>query len=509
MRIRAAQILGVALGVTLCGQVLLCPYTKVEESFTIQAVHDILTYGVTRDVIPMYDHITFSGAVPRSFLGPLLLAGAAAPFVWVAQQLGASSAQIQTLVRLILAVGAWISLWFFARCLFPRSSLHRAAMYAVTLSPFHLPFWASRTTPNGVAFPLVTASLGAVIHARSGRWLGLATLACVTMVLRLELLGMTIPCFLWTWLYQRQSFQRLFVLGFVSCGAAIGASIVIDSYFWQTSWLWPELHAILFNVVEGKSAEWGTSPWHAYVTRELPRLLAFSLPLVLVGNFTPSTLRGPVYALALPPITLLSLLPHKEWRFILYTVPLWNALGAVGMLRLGRSWWGKLLCLALLLGNVCWTGLGTWMSMGNYPGGVALAALHAHKGDQAVHVHIDTLAAMTGVSLFQSTHVARPRSSLVPHLPPPWVYNKTEAYDGPWCAFTHRVSEYPCNATETRTLVPPIQALTGRQVVRPAVYAGRLYAMLRGTQPRSLRAFLPIEVHQQPALWVCETLAPC
>jgi len=62
------------------------PYTKVEESFNIQATHDILTYGVptTTDGLQLkaqYDHMTFPGAVPRTFLGSLVLAAAANPWV--------------------------------------------------------------------------------------------------------------------------------------------------------------------------------------------------------------------------------------------------------------------------------------------------------------------------------------------------------------------------------------------------------------------------------------------
>jgi hypothetical protein len=34
-------------------------------------------------------------------------------------------------------------------------------------------------------------------------------------------------------------------------------TIVVDSYFWNRYPLWPELSGIYFNVVEGKSAEWG------------------------------------------------------------------------------------------------------------------------------------------------------------------------------------------------------------------------------------------------------------
>lgn len=55
------------------------PYTKVEESFNIQATHDVLTHGIPignseSQWRAHFDHLTFTGPVPRTFLGPLALA---------------------------------------------------------------------------------------------------------------------------------------------------------------------------------------------------------------------------------------------------------------------------------------------------------------------------------------------------------------------------------------------------------------------------------------------------
>lgn len=66
----------------------IAPYTKVEESFNIQAVHDLLTYGIPSNDVEerlkaQYDHMTFPGAVPRTFIGALLLAGPSALFTWL------------------------------------------------------------------------------------------------------------------------------------------------------------------------------------------------------------------------------------------------------------------------------------------------------------------------------------------------------------------------------------------------------------------------------------------
>jgi hypothetical protein len=54
------------------------PYTKVEESFNIQATHDILTYGVNladpeAHIAENYDHVKFPGSVPRTFVGAVTL----------------------------------------------------------------------------------------------------------------------------------------------------------------------------------------------------------------------------------------------------------------------------------------------------------------------------------------------------------------------------------------------------------------------------------------------------
>lgn len=61
------------------------PYTKVEESFNIQAIHDIVAYGVPlRDsrarLVSNYDHMTFTGPVPRTFVGAITLAQLTWPF---------------------------------------------------------------------------------------------------------------------------------------------------------------------------------------------------------------------------------------------------------------------------------------------------------------------------------------------------------------------------------------------------------------------------------------------
>jgi hypothetical protein len=67
----------------------LSPYTKVEESFNIQAVHDILSSGIPRPSSTNaseqftcdYDHASFPGAVPRTFIGALVLAGIVTPLL--------------------------------------------------------------------------------------------------------------------------------------------------------------------------------------------------------------------------------------------------------------------------------------------------------------------------------------------------------------------------------------------------------------------------------------------
>lgn len=68
---------------------IISPYTKVEESFNIQATHDILTHGVPTSNAAVrfrtnYDHMKFPGAVPRTFIGALALAALSKPFIWLA-----------------------------------------------------------------------------------------------------------------------------------------------------------------------------------------------------------------------------------------------------------------------------------------------------------------------------------------------------------------------------------------------------------------------------------------
>lgn len=96
-----------------CTHVLVSPYTKVEESFNLHATHDVFFYGVSPSALKnvsnpdyritfhshmpssfyvhnhiQYDHFIFPGAVPRSFIGSVLLGWMTRPFVAILSSLG-------------------------------------------------------------------------------------------------------------------------------------------------------------------------------------------------------------------------------------------------------------------------------------------------------------------------------------------------------------------------------------------------------------------------------------
>ncbi|EED24542.1 alpha-1,6-mannosyltransferase subunit (Ecm39), putative [Talaromyces stipitatus ATCC 10500] len=458
------------------------PYTKVEESFHIQATHDILTYGIpspfhlnqtsiAEKFRSEYDHFSFPGAVPRTFIGALGLASASWPVVWFFENVDR-----QVLVRAILGLFNALSLIVYARGIQVSFGNMTAYWYLVfQASQFHLAYYASRTLSNMFAFGITTIALRLLLPepdtsgAKSTKSsesskstkptkvtkpttspsytryrLALILFTIAGIIFRSELALLLATNTIYFFLTRRiRIWQDILPAGIIGLLIGLTATVTTDSYFWQEFPLWPEFSAFKFNVVSGQSSAWGVDPWYFYFASAIPRLLLNPLtwlvciPVSLIAGTT----RRASLSLLVPSLSFVavySFQPHKEWRFIIYIIPALTAAAAQGAADIwakrGKSIIYRLLSLSLVLSTLGSFLFSTFVllpiSSANYPGAQAIQRVHSHgQGTQPrIALYMGNLACQTGVTRFlqHSQNLTSANTNEEDVLDTEWVYDKTE-----------------------------------------------------------------------------------
>ncbi|ESN91704.1 hypothetical protein HELRODRAFT_70039 [Helobdella robusta] len=410
-----SRLLEICYGVVIMVHLYVCPFTKVEESFNIQAVHDILHHGSN---LSMYDHLEFPGVVPRTFLGPLIIAFSTWPYVQLTTLLGSDKFFQQYLCRICLGLLTLCSFLTLKKGVANKFGRGISTwMCIISMAQFHFNFYATRTLPN--TFALIGAMLATSSWLRNRPALTIWISAFTCVIFRSELVILLGMMILYDIIRRKISFGRTLLHGLVASLIAIMLTVLVDSYFWRR-WLWPEFEVFWFNTALNKSHQWGTSPFLWYFYSALPRCLGPFYILVPLGLYynrdvIPLTLTSFIF------VFIYSFLPHKELRFIVYVIPLFNVSSAAFCHKLwltrNNGTVRKLfstLSVVFIGVTVCMSCMFLFVSHWNYPGGVALLSLQRLKAsDEDVRVHIDVMTAQTGVTRFLQVN-------------PKWIYNKTE-----------------------------------------------------------------------------------
>ncbi|XP_063831409.1 dol-P-Man:Man(7)GlcNAc(2)-PP-Dol alpha-1,6-mannosyltransferase [Ostrinia nubilalis] len=461
--------------------VLLCPFTKVEESFNIQATHDILYH---RHNLTQYDHNEFPGVVPRTFIGPLVVAVFSAPVGALLHITGINKFWMQYVVRLSLALSVIVT-WSRLRNSLQKQFGNTFTWWytIVTVTQYHFMFYMSRPLPNIMVLPLVLLAFEGWFSGKHKQFIISAGASIV--IFRSEL-AMLFGLFVLMDLYFKKIDIQKFIKIVVPAGIGLVVlTVAIDSIFWGRL-LWPEAEVFWYNTILNKSSNWGTSPFLWYFYSALPRGLGPSLVLIPVGVYLDRRL-VPLVAPAVTYILLYSILPHKELRFIIYVFPLLNAASAAAcsyiFIRRTKAPKFELMfwvIIIIILGNIVMSLAFVLVAMNNYPGGVAITRFHKLlKNEPFVHVHISNLAAQTGVTRFTQINDQ-------------WVYSKNESLE------TEQLQEYTHLLLEAKSKYSPnLKAFTHTHMILDSIDTFSQVAMNYKLMP-------PVRIKTRPALFILE-----
>ncbi|KAL1837393.1 hypothetical protein VTJ49DRAFT_3933 [Mycothermus thermophilus] len=126
----------------------------------------------------------------------------------------------------------------------------------------------------------------------------------------------------------------------ILCGLAVLAVSLVSDRLYFGFWTFPPYKWLYFNISQSLAVFYGHMPWHYYLSQGVPLLTTTFLPFALVGLYKatasskselPSLKSNTLQTLAaaaLTMITTLSLISHKEVRFIYPLLPILHILAA-------------------------------------------------------------------------------------------------------------------------------------------------------------------------------------
>lgn len=482
------------------------PFTKVEESFNLQAAHDIINYGlpyrnISQNLHQNYDHFSFPGAVPRTFVGAISLAVLSKPFLFLN---GPQNAQM--IVRGLLGSFNSFALLSYKNSLAKEYGTVTGRWFVLLIATqFHVIYYASRTLPNMFAFGLTTLALKEFIPRRLSQERmdisrrqkrGILFLVFAGVIFRAEvsiLLGSQLLCLL---IKSKISMGTIITTLIKSASIALFITFTVDSYLWQYP-VWPELAGFYFNAIQGNSANWGTSSIYFYFTNILPKLLLnpiIIVGLIPIGVYLPG-IRDPVRGLIVPSllyVAIYSLQPHKETRFIIYVVPpltaaaacsasyIWNRASKSLPYFIGSIF----LVFSIILSGMAVVSI-LFISSFNYPGGEAISRLNKlilnsessvrSNHIQQIAIHMDVYSCMTGITRFLEIFPAEGTSkdlNIVNGNRRHVIYDKTENNTllhqlEWWNQFDYALIETPESALGTWDILSTILGYSGVEVLCP------------------------------------------
>ncbi|KAJ9155040.1 Mannosyltransferase [Pleurostoma richardsiae] len=126
----------------------------------------------------------------------------------------------------------------------------------------------------------------------------------------------------------------------VICGCAVLALSAVSDRLYFGSWTFPPYHWLHFNLSQDLAVFYGHMPWHYYLSQGIPLLTTTFLPFALLGLYKSSspssselsvsqsnTLRVLSFAV-ITTVSTLSLISHKEVRFVYPLLPILHVLAA-------------------------------------------------------------------------------------------------------------------------------------------------------------------------------------